>query len=48
MHFIDIIRRNYTRRQNIERFSHPDVGVSFDKYILSSGQKFADTDPAGT
>ena len=48
MHFIDIIRRNYTRSYNIQSFSYPYVGVIFDKYILSRGQKLADADPTGT
>ena len=29
-------------------FAYPDVGVVFDKYILSCGHKLADADPADT
>ena len=29
-------------------FFYPAVGVIFEKYILSSGHKLADVDPAGT
>ena len=29
-------------------FSYPDVGVIFDKYILSRNHKLVDADPAGT
>ena len=48
MGFIDIIRRNYTRSYDIQIFFHPDVGVIFEKYILSSCHKLVDADPAGT
>ena len=47
MRFIDTIRRNYTRKYDIQSFSYPDVGVFFDKSILSRGQKLADADPTG-
>ena len=48
MHFIHIIRRNYTRSYDIQSFSYPYVGVIFDKSILSRSQKLADADPTGT
>ena len=42
------MNRNYTRSYNIRRFSYSDVGVIFDKSILSRSHKMADADPAGT
>ena len=48
MCFIDIIHRNYTRSYDIQSFSYPDVGVIFDKFILSRSHKLADADPTGT
>ena len=48
MHFIDMICRNYTRRYDIQSFYYPDVGVIFDKYVLSRSHNLADADPIGT
>ena len=48
LRFIDIIRRNYTRSYDIQRFSYPYVGVIFDKSILSRSHKLEDADPTGT
>ena len=48
MQLIDIIRRNYTRSYDIQSFSYPDVGVIFEKSILSRSHKLADADPTGT
>ena len=48
LHFIDIIRINYTRSYNIQSFSYPYGGVIFDKSNLSRSYNLADADPAGT
>ena len=45
--FINIIRINYTRIYDIQSFSYSDVGVIFDKSILSRSHKLADADPTG-
>ena len=45
MHFIDIMRINYTR---VQIFFYPDVGMIVEKYILSRSHKLVDVDPAGT
>ena len=45
--FINIIRINYTRIYDIQSFSYSDVGVIFDKSILSRSHKLADADPKG-
>ena len=45
--FINIIRINYTRSYDIQSFSYSDVGVIFDKSILSRSHKLADADPTG-
>ena len=46
--FLDIIRIKYARRYNIQSYSHRDVGVIFDKYILCISHKLVDAEPTGT
>ena len=46
--FINIIHRNYIIIYDIHIFSYPDVGVIFDKSILSSSKKLANVDHTGT
>ena len=48
MCIIDIISIKYTRSYNIQSVSYPDVGMIFDKSILSRCQKLADAYHAGT
>ena len=48
LNFISIICINYTRSYDIQSFYYPDVGVIFDKFILSSSDKLADAYPTGT
>ena len=43
LHFIGIIRRNYTRSYNIQSYSYSDVGV-----IIGKVYNLADTDPTST
>ena len=40
--------KNYTRSYDIQSFSYSDVGVIFDKTILSISHKLLDADPSGT
>ena len=45
--FIDVIHRSYTKSYNIQSFFDPDVGVIFEKSILSSSHKLVDEESAG-
>ena len=48
LRFIGVISRNCLRSYDIQSFSCLDVGVMFDKSVLSRILKYEDADPAGT